>query len=166
MSRDHPGGIPLRPPPGWRPPVPPPPVRPLALASMAVIAMLVCGAAGWIAIRLPRRPAGSAPPVEEEKPSPHVQGRPLAFDRDVAPILGRACSGCHGRMRQRGGVDLSSLAAIKRGGDNGPILKPGNPDESALYESIASGRMPPKMPDAVKPDERRAIRDWIAGGAK
>ena len=158
-----PGGVPLRPPPGWRAPAAPP-VNPLGLAALVVFAMIVCGAAGWIAIRLPRRVAKPAP--IKEKPSPPVEKRSLTYERDVLPIMNRACANCHGRMRKRGGVDLSTLTAVKRGGDNGPILKPGQPADSALLESITGGRMPPKLPEAVTSEERETIRAWIASGAR
>ncbi len=150
-------------------------MRPLTMAALVGLTMLVCMAVGWITVQMPRRArpgvAQKPPPAQETKdPEPPAEDpkpvQTLSYDRDVQPIMQRACAGCHGRMRKRGGVDLSTLAAVRRGGDNGPILKPGKPDDSAIYESITAGRMPPKMPEAVTPAERRLIRDWIAAGAK
>jgi hypothetical protein len=105
-------------------------------------------------------PAQPSPPPPPRQPA----GPVLSYEKDVLPIMQRACVSCHGARKKRGGLDLRTFAALKRGGDSGPGVKPGQL-ESPLYESIASGRMPPsrrKLPAA----DVKTIRDWILGGAK
>ena len=53
-----------------------------------------------------------------------------------------------------------------RGGEGGPAVEPGKPDESALVEKIAGAK--PEMPRNAPPlarDEVDAIRRWVASGA-
>jgi mono/diheme cytochrome c family protein len=89
----------------------------------------------------------------------------LTYEKDILPIVQRACISCHGATRKRGGLDLRTFASLARGGESGVGVQPGKPDESALLESVVSGRMPPgKM--KLPPAEKQLIRDWIASGAK
>jgi hypothetical protein len=89
----------------------------------------------------------------------------LTYEKDVLPIFRRACISCHGTRKQRGGLNLDTFATLQRGGDNGQAVKPGNPDDSLLYETIVSGKMPPGR-NKLAAGDVRTIRDWILGGAK
>lgn len=91
------------------------------------------------------------------------------FDRQIAPILVRNCLGCHNAHDAKGNLVLVSLATVLKGGDSGPAIKPGKPDESLLVERVAAGEMPPEDKGESRrlPDEQiAALRGWIAGGAK
>jgi mono/diheme cytochrome c family protein len=106
----------------------------------------------------PERPA--VPP-----PEPAGERMVLTYETHILPIMQRSCISCHGDRKKRGGLDLRTLASLKRGGDSGAGVKPGDPASSPLLESIVSGQMPPgkrKLSDA----EKQLIREWIAGGAK
>ncbi len=90
------------------------------------------------------------------------------FEQKIRPVLVEKCQGCHNAKLKApfGGLKLDSAAGWKRGGDSGPSIVPGKPDESLLYRALRyDGRvkMPPtgKLPDAVVADFRR----WIAEGA-
>jgi hypothetical protein len=108
-----------------------------------------------------------APPAEPERPTPppSPEAAALSWEKDVLPIMQRACISCHGGGKKRGGLDLRTFAALLVGGDNGPGVKAGNPDDSPLYESIASDRMPPGR-RKLSAAQKKIVRDWIAGGAK
>jgi mono/diheme cytochrome c family protein len=90
---------------------------------------------------------------------------------DVAPVLFRHCTACHGRHRQENGLDLRTKAGILRGGKSGPAIVPGKPDESLLVKKIRAGQMPPKerlVEASVKPvdaAETDLLVKWIAAGA-
>jgi uncharacterized membrane protein len=93
------------------------------------------------------------------------KGPVLTYEKNILPIMQRSCVSCHSAMKKKGGLDLRSLAAVVRGGDSGPGVKAGNPDDSPLLERVVSNSMPPgrrKLTDA----EKQLIRDWIASGAK
>lgn len=178
--RDYPLGFPVRPPVGWRPPPPPAPpapaFSPLKTALLVLFMMAVCAGVGLLTVSLPRRPRQSAeaPPVVKPMPDEEVEeegpsaspARALSYEKDILPIMRKSCNNCHAGKTRRAGVDLSSLAGVKRGGDNGPVVKPGRPADSPLYDSIVTGRMPPRKPTAVSQKERELVRAWIEAGAK
>ena len=81
----------------------------------------------------------------------------------VQPLFDVNCVKCHGPLKQKSGLELDTLAAALKGGEDGPVIVPGKPDESALFEHLdAKGdpHMPPKkqLTDA----ERATVREWIA----
>jgi hypothetical protein len=85
------------------------------------------------------------------------------WDESVAPILDRNCFKCHAGVHQKSGLDLRSLDTILRGGDRGPAIMPGNPEESRIIEFILPGA-DPHMPNEGKqlPDaDVEMLRKWI-----
>ncbi len=99
-------------------------------------------------------------------------GAERVTDRDVLPIFQARCVACHGKREQRGGLDLGTRAARMAGGDSGPALVPGSPDESLIIRRIEADEMPP--PDlqykyAVRNPtdaEVNTLRQWVASGAR
>jgi len=89
------------------------------------------------------------------------------FEKEVRPILANRCYECHGEKKQKGGLRADQIGYLKAGGDTGPALVPGKPEESPLIEAVrhtnADFKMPPKekMPDA----EIAALEKWIRMGA-
>lgn len=95
----------------------------------------------------------------------------VSFARDIAPVLVASCSGCHVNppRRAEGGLNMTTIRQLLRGGDSGPPLVPGKPGESLLVAKLkgtASGqRMPrgrPPLPNTVI----AKIETWIAEGAR
>lgn len=100
-------------------------------------------------------PAPSAPPTEASAAlwSAHIQ-----------PILSQHCFKCHGELKQKNGLDLSSPGAILKGGDSGPALVPGDPAESLIFKFVQPGaeqHMPPKDYQ-LSEDELALLKMWIA----
>ncbi|MDG3005007.1 DUF1553 domain-containing protein [Paludisphaera mucosa] len=85
------------------------------------------------------------------------------FDARVAPVLARHCLDCHSGADPKGKLDLSARAAAFAGGEGGEAIVAGKPDESLLWEKVASGEMPPKSP--LTEAEKSTLKAWIAGGA-
>lgn len=87
------------------------------------------------------------------------------FENEVRPLLVKHCYECHGKDDVSGELRLDSRAAMLQGGESGPAIVPGKPDESLLIEAIRheSLEMPPKkkLPDA----EIAILTRWIALGA-
>lgn len=90
---------------------------------------------------------------------------PVSFQKDVLPIFRTYCLNCHGAGsgKPKGGVDLRTVAAIKRGG-GAPILVVGQPEKSAIYTTIEDMSMPPEGRRPT-PQELAIIRNWILTGA-
>ena len=84
------------------------------------------------------------------------------FENEIQPILNANCTACHGAESPQSGLSLTSLAALLKGGKNGPVIVEGFSDKSVLMRQLSSGVMPP--PGAGKPldpGQIELIRGWI-----
>ena len=92
------------------------------------------------------------------------------FERDVRPILNEHCVGCHGGVKQAGGVSFVWEDQVLP--PDGWAVIPGEPDESPLFTRLSETdpdvRMPPpeEHPEPLSDDDRETIRRWIADGAQ
>jgi len=90
------------------------------------------------------------------------------FTETVLPVLEARCFACHSHDHEiKGGLALDSQSGWARGGDQGPAIVPGAPDESLLIEAISHGNPELQMPpDGPIPDEEaRILVDWVRRGA-
>lgn len=81
----------------------------------------------------------------------------------VRQILDVNCVKCHGVLEQKGGLELDTPEMVIKGGENGAVVLPGKPDESALYSSLNAGadpHMPPKK--QLSDADRAAVKEWIS----
>lgn len=88
------------------------------------------------------------------------------FRERIAPIFESRCVRCHGGEKPKGGLSLISARQLQKGGESGPVVVPGKPDESSLVDYVSGDK--PEMPKDGKPlsaDEVAAIRKWIQDGA-
>jgi hypothetical protein len=89
------------------------------------------------------------------------------FARDVQPIFERSCSRCHGAAQQSGQLRLDSKESVLHGGASHGVVKPGDAENSTLYQRVAGigpeARMPlgSELPDA----EIALLKRWIEQGA-
>ncbi len=85
------------------------------------------------------------------------------LERDVLPILTKNCLGCHGGLRQKGGLEMRTIPAMLKGGKAGPAVKVGDAHASEMWKRIANDDMPPgerKLTAA----EKNHIKQWINNG--
>ena len=94
-----------------------------------------------------------------------VPEKPPRFEKDIRPILAAKCFDCHGKETQESRLDLRSLAALLRGGEQGPAIVRGHPERSYLVDLIERGEMPPEKGTRLTPSERSLLRRWIRAGA-
>lgn len=92
---------------------------------------------------------------------------PVGFGKDVVPILRTACLGCHSGTTPSGGYSVASFDDTMKAGRKGPLVVPGKPRESRLYQ-LVSGMAQPRMPPGagLKPADVDILRRWIEAGAK
>ena len=94
------------------------------------------------------------------------------FEKKIRPVLSDKCYKCHSEKadKVKGGLLLDTREGIRRGGDSGPAVVPGNLADSILIEAIhytnKDSAMPPeksggKLPDAVIKD----FEAWVKMGA-
>jgi hypothetical protein len=91
---------------------------------------------------------------------------PVTFEKDIKPIFKQHCIGCHNADRPRGGLDLTTMAAVREGGTSGKAAVAGKPEESLLYLLPAHLDEPKMPPGKAKIPQRQIelLRSWIAGG--
>lgn len=88
------------------------------------------------------------------------------FEKQIRPLLIDKCISCHGEKKQEGGLRLTSRELLLKGGDTGPAVVPGKPDESLLIRAIGylgEPKMPPKQKLADADIAR--LKEWVAQGA-
>jgi hypothetical protein len=88
----------------------------------------------------------------------------------VAPLLNSKCSGCHNEDKRRGGLSFASYPALRKGGESGEAVRPGDPSGSELYRRItlprsAEGYMPKNHKSPPSTAEIEVLRWWIEIGA-
>jgi hypothetical protein len=81
-------------------------------------------------------------------------------------MLERRCLRCHDGATPDGGFSIRTREAMMRGGESGPAILPGRPDDSLLVEYI-SGEEPtmPKGGPRLDAAQVASVRQWIADGA-
>ncbi|PAW87963.1 MAG: hypothetical protein B9S33_05455 [Pedosphaera sp. Tous-C6FEB] len=89
------------------------------------------------------------------------------FEKRVRPLLAEHCYECHGPKKAKGNLRLDSRAGWAKGGDSGPALVPGKPDDSLLIKGVRHWDKDFQMP----PDTRLApalvadLIEWVKLGA-
>src|SRR4051812_29901588 len=74
-------------------------------------------------------------PIAAQEPKPSAEAVEF-FEKSVRPVLADQCLKCHGPQKQKGGLRLDSRATALSGGDSGPAIVPGKPDESLLLTAL------------------------------
>ncbi len=94
------------------------------------------------------------------------------FESKVRPLLVAHCYECHSEEASKaenlqGGLRLDNRAGVQQGGESGPIVVPGKPNESVLIRSIRYAdkalQMPPKEP--LSADQVAILEKWVTMGA-
>jgi hypothetical protein len=116
----------------------------------------------------------AVPPGEAPSPTVVVPTTPpteasaqtvtISFVNDVMPILRSRCWNCHGGDRTEEGLNLITYDNLMAGSENGPVIVPGDADNSLLAEQVVSQEMPKRGPK-LTPLQVQIILDWINQGA-
>src|SRR5579872_4218377 len=127
---------------------------PRAAVSLAVLA----------AVTVVPSVARSAPMASESHPT---KSGAEVFEKKVRPILVRHCYECHSGdpKKAKSRLVLDTREGLRKGGESGPVIVPGHPDESPLIEAVRYEglEMPPKE---QLPDELIDILvEWVQMGA-
>jgi nitrate/TMAO reductase-like tetraheme cytochrome c subunit len=100
------------------------------------------------------------PPTPTPKPLP--EGGALTYNAIIGELLQARCGTCHGSSSVIAGLDLTTYNSSLIGGDNGPVIIPGDSQASMLVQKQEGdqphfGQFPP--------EELQLIHDWISNGA-
>lgn len=91
------------------------------------------------------------------------------FVSEVKPLLESRCLECHHKRYVFAGLNLETKALAMKGGRSGPVIIPGAPHQSLLYNVLLLGHespvaMPP-TPEKLEKDHEQILHDWIQQGA-
>lgn len=95
-----------------------------------------------------------------------VCAQEVNFEHDIRPIFKAHCFHCHGQDEHRdGGLDLRLVRFLKTGGESGPAIIPGNPDDSLLLQRVQNHEMPPEGGQPLSPAQISRLKRWLELGA-
>lgn len=105
-------------------------------------------------------------------PAPvHADDGLAFFEARIRPVLVEHCHACHSAKaaeagKLKGGLRVDHREGLRKGGDSGPAVVPGQPEKGTLLASLrhtGDTHMPPKgkLPEAIAADMER----WIRMGA-
>ncbi|MCA9909737.1 MAG: NapC/NirT family cytochrome c [Anaerolineae bacterium] len=95
-----------------------------------------------------------------------VEATPLLEDFEgdptytiLQPLFTQECGGCHGPIPSKG-LRLTDYASLMAGSEDGPVVVPGDPEQSLMIQVLTSGHF-------AQPTEHQLdlLRQWIANGA-
>ena len=89
------------------------------------------------------------------------------FTSKIEPLLKQRCFECHSHEKKmRGGLTLDSKSGWEQGGDSGPAIVAGKPDESLLIKMVRwmddDHQMPPK--EKLPAAEIALLEEWVKRG--
>jgi len=157
-----------------------------------LVALLLLG--GVVALAVAQPPARQPDP---KQPDPKQPGRPPLFgqkqppmagkekeptpeqvsffEKNIRPVLVEKCISCHSKEdnKTRGGLALDTRDGVRAGGESGPAIVVGRPDQSLLIKALKhTGDL--KMPPAKKGEEEPVkledhvlanFEKWVKDGA-
>jgi hypothetical protein len=134
--------------------------------SRRLLPALLAGVSLVLALSSRVGKAGEADQVQATSPRPSPE-QVQFFEAKVRPVLVETCLKCHGPEKQKSGLRLDSRAAALAGGDQGPAVVPGKPDESLFVTAIRHDDDQLKMPPSKKlPSQQVAdLTRWVQMGA-
>ena len=92
------------------------------------------------------------------------------FENKVRPVLVNECYKCHSieKGSSKGGLTLDSKQGMLKGGESGgPVIVPGDPDQSLMIQAIRYDNPDLQMPSKykLKEEEIEALTEWVRMGA-
>ena len=112
----------------------------------------------------------SALPVARAEPTPsQIQ----FFENKIRPVLANNCYKCHSQQAEKvkGGLLLDTKEGLLKGGENGPVIVPGDPEKSVLIKAVRYSdpdlQMPPPRGGGKKLSDSEVadLVAWVKMGA-
>lgn len=104
------------------------------------------------------------------KPTPtEMAPAKLSFSTDIRPLLQKHCVNCHHDGALMGDLKLQNRAAAFAPRAKGPVIIPGEPENSPLFKVLVlPGANPKAMPPEghqIPAEQIATLKRWIAEGA-
>jgi mono/diheme cytochrome c family protein len=90
------------------------------------------------------------------------------FEKKIRPLLAGNCYTCHSaNTNSKSGLRTDDRNGLIHGGDSGPAVVPGKPEESLLLQAVRDEDGAPKMPPKKRLTEQEVadLERWIKDGA-
>lgn len=110
-----------------------------------------------VEVFVPLTPTPLPTPLPTSTPAPIES---VAWNAGISDLFASKCGTCHG-SGALGGLDLTSYESAMAGGDSGPAIVPGDPENSQLVIIQAAGGHAGQFSE----EELQLVIDWITAGA-
>ena len=91
------------------------------------------------------------------------------FESRIRPLLVEKCYSCHSAQAKKlkGGLYADSPQGLLKGGDSGPAIVPGDPEQSRLIDAVRYGNPDLQMPPKSRLAEGQVadLTEWVKRGA-
>lgn len=108
----------------------------------------------------PLTPTVRPTPTRAPSPTPAAGVNANSWDGAFSAVFKNRCSTCHA-VTKVGGLSLATYADAIKGGNSGPGIVPGNPDNSTIIKVQSAGGHPGQL----SPEELDQLIAWIMAGA-
>ena len=105
---------------------------------------------------IPTQPP-TATPLPTATQLPGATAAPLTWNSGIDQLFAANCTACHGSS---GGLKLSNYADTMKGGQDGPVIIPGDPNGSLLVQKMSGAH-----PKTFSAGDLARIIAWIQAGA-
>jgi formate dehydrogenase gamma subunit len=105
-------------------------------------------------------PATATSADAKQTPGTTAVASSLTWDSAIGPMLQEKCLPCHGPAASAG-LNLSTYADAMKGGASGPVIVPGDGENSSLVTKQQAGGHPGQL----TPEEIVQVIEWIDAGA-
>lgn len=148
------------------------PAAPILLAGAKALGILLLPA-----LLLPGRAAPqTAAPAQTPRragipyPRPSTPEQLAFFEKKVRPILVDRCYNCHSNaFKGAGGLRVDTGLGFFTGGNGGPVVVPGQPEQSLLITRLkttdAARRMPQESDAPLPAEQIEILETWVKDGA-
>jgi cytochrome c553 len=140
-------------------------------SRLSIVGVLVLG---WVpsTAEVPAQAPPAAPQKETAVEKPPTPEQVAFFEKNIRPVLVRECYACHSASAEkvRGDFKLDTRENMRKGGENGAAIIPGDPKNSPLLKALRRDDdfvqpMPPPPKKKLSDDTIADIEKWIAMGA-
>jgi hypothetical protein len=136
-------------------------------SCLAVVAStLVLVSSAFLPPSLAARARGASTTDAEKSATPEQLAY---FEKNIRPVLVKECYSCHSSSAKkvRGGLLLDTRTAMRKGGDTGPAVVPGDPRRSLIVKALRHATDKIKMPPKKKLSDEVIghFEKWISMGA-
>ena len=109
---------------------------------------------------VPLTPTPRPTPTMAPSPTPGEGVAANSWDGTYSALFRNRCGTCHGTT-QVGGLSLATYQEALAGGNSGPAIVPGNPEQSVLVQIQQQGGHPGQLTN----EELQQVIEWIEAGA-